>query len=266
MFIMKKIVVLVKQVPDSTEIRVDKETGTLIRAGVPSIINPDDLAGIEAALQLKEKYGVTVDVVSMGPPQATGMLRELYARGVDNCTLITDRKFAGADTCATSNTLAAALGKEGFDLIIAGRQAIDGDTAQVGPQTAERLNIPQVTYVDEIIELGESTVTVKKSLEDTEEIIEAKLPCVLTTLSGMNTPRYMNCNDIVDSFGKEVRVVTFDDLQIDASKVGLAGSPTKVHSTFTKEVSAQTETFNISAQEAAEKIAKTLKAKQLITK
>lgn len=263
---MKKIVVLVKQVPDSTEIRVDKVTGTLIRAGVPSIINPDDLAGVEAALQLKEKYGVTVDIVTMGPPQASEMLKELYARGVDNCTLITDRKFAGADTCATSSTLAAALTKIGYDLIIAGRQAIDGDTAQVGPQTAERLDIPQVTYVDEIIELKDNSVVVKKSLEDSEEILEAQLPCVLTTLSGMNEPRYMNCNDIVDSFSKEVAIMTFDDLGIDASIVGLAGSPTKVHSTFTKEVSAQTETFNVSAQETAEMIAKTLKEKQIITK
>ena len=263
---MKKIVVLVKQVPDSTEIRVDKVTGTLIRAGVASIINPDDLAGVEAALQLKEKYGATVDIITMGPPQATEMLKELYARGVDNCILITDRKFAGADTCATSSTLAAALEKNGFDLIIAGRQAIDGDTAQVGPQTAERLNIPQVTYVDEIIDLKENSVVVKKSLEDSEEILEANLPCVLTTLSGMNEPRYMNCNDIVDSFNKEVKILTFDDLGIEESKVGLAGSPTKVHHTFTKEVSAQTETFNVSAQEAAEMIAKTLKEKQIITK
>ena len=261
-----KIIVLVKQVPDSTEIRVDKVTGTLIRAGVPSIINPDDLAGVEAALQLKEKYGATVTIISMGPPQATGMLKELYARGVDECILITDRKFAGDDTCATSSTLAAALNKTGYDLIIAGRQAIDGDTAQVGPQTAERLGIPQVTYVDDIIELSDTAVTVRKSLEDSEEIIEAKLPCVLTTLSGMNEPRYMNCNDIVDSFSKEVNVMTFDDLGIDESIVGLAGSPTKVHATFTKEVSAETETFDLPAAEAAKLIAKTLKDKQIITK
>lgn len=261
-----KIVVLVKQVPDSTEIRVDKETGTLIRAGVPSIINPDDLAGVEAALQLKEKHGAMVTIISMGPPQASDMLKELYARGVDECILITDRAFAGADTCATSSTLAAALTKTGYDLIIAGRQAIDGDTAQVGPQTAERLNIPQVTYVDEIIDLNDKTVTVKKALEDSEEILEAKLPCVLTTLSGMNEPRYMNCNDIVDSFSKEVKIMTFSDLDIDASKVGLAGSPTKVHHTFTKEVSAQTETFTLPADEAAKLIATKLKEKQLITK
>ena len=136
-----KIIALVKQVPDSTEIRVDKVTGTLIRAGVPSIINPDDLAGVEEALKIKEtKDDVTVTVISMGPPQASGMLKELLARGVDECVLITDRAFAGADTCATSSTLAAAIEKIGYDLIIAGRQAIDGDTAQVGPQTAERLD------------------------------------------------------------------------------------------------------------------------------
>ena len=262
-----KIIALVKQVPDSTEIRVDKVTGTLIRAGVPSIINPDDLAGVEEALKIKEtKDDVTVTVISMGPPQASGMLKELLARGVDECVLITDRAFAGADTCATSSTLAAAIEKIGYDLIIAGRQAIDGDTAQVGPQTAERLDIPQVTYVDKIIDINDKVITVRKSLEDSEEIIEAKLPCLLTTLSGMNTPRYMNCNDIVDSFNKEVKIMTFNDLGIDASKVGLAGSPTKVHHTFTKDVTAETETYELTDGEAAKLIAKTLKEKQIITK
>ena len=261
-----KIIVLVKQVPDSTEIRVDKVTGTLIRAGVPSIINPDDLAGVEEALKIKETTGATVTVVSMGPPQASGMLKELYGRGVDECVLITDRAFAGADTCATSSTLAAAIEKLGYDLIIAGRQAIDGDTAQVGPQTAERLDIPQVTYVDKIIDINDEKITVRKSLEESEEIIEANLPCLLTTLSGMNSPRYMNCNDIVDSFSKEVKIMTFNDLGIAAEKVGLAGSPTKVHHTFTKDVTAETETYELPAAEAAKLIAKTLKEKQIITK
>ena len=138
-----KIAVLVKQVPDSTEITVDKNTGTLVRDGVPSIINPDDLAGLEAALALKDKDdSVEITVISMGPPQAKGMLQETIARGADHAVLLTDRRLGGADTCATSRTLAAALDKIGYDLIIAGRQAIDGDTAQVGPQTAERLNIP----------------------------------------------------------------------------------------------------------------------------
>ena len=261
-----KIVVLVKQVPDSTEITVDKKTGTLVRDGVPSIINPDDLAGLEAALELKDANpDVKVTVVSMGPPQAKGMLQETIARGADDAYLITDRRLGGADTCATSRTLAAALKKIGFDLIIAGRQAIDGDTAQVGPQTAERLGLPQITYVDQIIELTPEKITVKKALEE-EQILTSKMPCVLTTLSGMNKPRYMNCVDIVDSFDKPVNIMTFDDLDLDLSVVGLAGSPTKVHATFTKEVSAETKTYELSAQETAELIAKTLKEKQLITK
>lgn len=259
-----KIIVLVKQVPDSTEIRVDKETGTLIRAGVPSIINPDDLAGVEEALRLKEEKNAHVTVVTMGPPQAKEMLQELYARGVDECILITDRKFAGADTCATSATLAAALRTLEYDLILAGRQAIDGDTAQVGPQTAERLQIPQVTYVDQIIDMDEQKITVRKSWEDFDQIIEAKLPCLLTTLSGMNTPRYMNCVDIVNAFQKEVKCLTFDDLNIDESLVGLAGSPTKVHATFTKEVSNETEVFTLSAKESANKIIELLQSKQFI--
>lgn len=262
-----KIAVLVKQVPDSTEITVDKNTGTLVRDGVPSIINPDDLAGLEAALELKDKNpDVKVAVVSMGPPQAKGMLQETIARGADEAYLITDRRLGGADTCATSRTLAAALEKIGFDLIIAGRQAIDGDTAQVGPQTAERLGLPQITYVDEILEVTDSTIKVKKALEDEEQILKSTLPCVLTTLSGMNNPRYMNCNDIVDSFDKEIHIMTFDDLGLELGVVGLAGSPTKVHRTFTKDVSAETKTYTLSAQETAELIAKTLKEKQIITK
>lgn len=262
-----KIVVLVKQVPDSTEITVDKNTGTLVRDGVPSIINPDDLAGLEAALQLKDANpDVKISVVSMGPPQAKAMLQETIARGADEAYLITDRRLGGADTCATSRTLAAALKKIGFDLIIAGRQAIDGDTAQVGPQTAERLGLPQITYVDEIIDVTPEKITVKKSLEEEEQILTSTMPCVLTTLSGMNNPRYMNCNDIVDSFDKPVHIMTFDDLDLDLSVVGLAGSPTKVHATFTKDVSAETKTYDMPAQEAAELIARTLKEKQLITK
>ena len=263
-----KIIVLVKQVPDSTEIRVDKVTGALIREGVPTIINPDDLAGVEEALKIKEtRDDVTVTVISMGPPQAGGMLKELFGRGVDECILVTDRKFGGADTCATSITLAAAIEKCGaYDLIIAGRQAIDGDTAQVGPQTAERLNLPQVTYVDKIIEIANDKITVRKSLEETEEIIECSLPCVLTTLSGMNEPRYMNCNDIVDSFNKSIVTYTFDDLGIPEEKVGLKGSPTSVYRTFTKDVTAATEKFDLPANEAAALIAKTLKDKQIITK
>lgn len=264
-----KIVVLAKQVPDSTEITVDKNTGTLVRDGVPSIINPDDLAGLEAALELKDKSDdVVVEVLSMGPPQAAGMLQEAIARGADKAHLLTDRRLGGADTCATSRTLAAVLENIGYDLIIAGRQAIDGDTAQVGPQTAERLGIPQVTYVDEIIEVADDHIKVKKSLEDEEQIVTVKLPAVITTLSGMNKPRYMNCNDIVDSFSNPVEIITYDDIKdnLPLEQAGLAGSPTQVYKTFTKDVTAATETFDLPAEETGKQIAKTLAEKQLIKK
>ena len=252
-----KIVVLEKQVSDSTEITVDKKTGALIRDGVPAITNPDDLAGLEAALELKDKNPDTeVVVMTMGLPKAAEMLKEGVAMGADKGVLLTDRVLGGSDTCATSIALAAALKKVGFDLVIAGRQAIDGDTAQVGPQTAERLDIPQITYVDEILEVKEDSITVKRSLEDVEQIVTAKLPCVITTLSGMNKPRYMQCDNIVDLCKEDkIEVLTNAELGIDPETVG-----------FTKDVTDKTEVFTLSEQETADMIAKTLKEKQIITK
>ena len=261
-----KIVVCIKQVPDTKGGVKFNPDGTLDRGAMLTIMNPDDKAGLEAALRIKEQNGAEVTVLTMGLPKAEEVLREAMAMGADKGILVTDRVLGGADTWATSTTLAGALRNLDYDLIITGRQAIDGDTAQVGPQTAERLDLPQVTYVDEIIELTPEKVTVKKALEDEEQILTAKMPCVLTTLSGMNKPRYMNCNDIVDSFNNPVKIMTFDDLDLDQSVVGLAGSPTKVHATFTKDVSAETQTYNMPAKETAELIAKTLKEKQLITK
>ena len=263
-----KIVVLEKQVPDSTEITVDKKTGALIRDGVPAITNPDDLAGLEAALELKDKNPDTeVVVMTMGLPKAAEMLKEGVAMGADKGVLLTDRVLGGSDTCATSIALTAALKKVGFDLVIAGRQAIDGDTAQVGPQTAERLDIPQVTYVDEILEVKEDSITVKRSLEDVEQIVTAKLPCVITTLSGMNKPRYMQCDNIVDLCKEDkIEVLTNAELGIDPETVGFKGSPTSVKTTFTKDVTDKTEVFTLSEQETADMIAKTLKEKQIITK
>ena len=263
-----KIVVLEKQIPDSTEITVDKKTGALIRDGVPAITNPDDLAGLEAALELKDKNPDTeVVVMTMGLPKAAEMLKEGVAMGADKGVLLTDRVLGGSDTCATSTALAAALKKVGFDLVIAGRQAIDGDTAQVGPQTAERLDIPQITYVDEILEVKEDSITVKRSLEDVEQIVTAKLPCVITTLSGMNKPRYMQCDNIVDLCKEDkIEVLTNAELGIDPETVGFKGSPTSVKTTFTKDVTDKTEVFTLSEQETADMIAKTLKEKQIITK
>ncbi|QVK19074.1 electron transfer flavoprotein subunit beta/FixA family protein [Mycoplasmatota bacterium] len=259
-----RIVVLVKQVPDTTEMNVDKETGTLIRSGVPSIINPDDLAGVEEALKIKNHYGAHVTVMTMGPSQSEGMLRELLARGVDEVILVSDRKFAGADTWATSNTLSKALKTIDYDLIIAGRQAIDGDTAQVGPQTAERLQLPQVTYVSEILEVRENHIVVKKALEDCYQILKVQLPCLITTLSGMNKPRYMTCQGIWDCFNQEIKTLTFDDLSLSIGEVGLKGSPTKVKKTFTKDVTNVTEKHNLSSDDAAKFITNILKEKQIV--
>jgi len=259
------IVVLVKQVPNTTEIVVDKVTGTLIRDNVESIVNPDDLAGIEAALQLKEKLGGKVTVISMGPPQAKGMLRELLAMGCDEAVLVTDMKFAGADTWATSNTLAAVLKKMDFDLIIAGRQAIDGDTAQVGPQTAEKIGLPQITYVSEIISCDGKTIVVRKQWEKDAEEISCPLPCIITTLSEMNKPRYMNMVDLQASFDKEIRIITADEVNLPATHIGLTGSPTKVFKTFNKELTSDTEVLDLPADEAAQAILDLLKDKQIIT-
>jgi electron transfer flavoprotein beta subunit len=219
---------------------------------------------LEAALELKDKNPDTeVVVMTMGLPKAAEMLKEGVAMGADKGVLLTDRVLGGSDTCA----LAAALKKVGFDLVIAGRQAIDGDTAQVGPQTAERLDIPQITYVDEILEVKEDSITVKRSLEDVEQIVTAKLPCVITTLSGMNKPRYMQCDNIVDLCKEDkIEVLTNAELGIDPETVGFKGSPTSVKTTFTKDVTDKTEVFTLSEQETADMIAKTLKEKQIITK
>jgi len=258
------IVVLVKQVPDTTEIKIDKVNGTLIRNGIPSIINPDDQAAIECALKLKERYDAQVTILTMGPMQAVKMQREILAMGADEAILVTDRKFAGADTKATSYTIATQLSKMEYDLVIAGRQAIDGDTAQVGPQVAEILNIPQVTYVDQILNIESNKIKVRKSLEESYEIIEAKLPALITTLSEMNTLRYPRIDKIVEAHQKEIQIVTTEDLDIDLAKIGLNGSPTKVKKTYTKEISMNAEVHELEPKKASELLINILKEKQYI--
>ena len=228
------IVVCLKQVPDTTEVKIDPVKGTLIREGVPSIINPDDKNGLEEALKLKEQLDAKVTVVSMGPPQAQNALREALAMGADEAILISDRVFGGADTLATSRTIAAALKKLDYDIIFAGRQAIDGDTAQVGPEIAEHLNIPQVTYVEKVEKDGDSLV-VKRALEDGYEILRVKMPVLLTAIKELNVPRYMNVRNIFEVFNKEIKIWTADDIDIDKSLLGLKGSPTKVKRSTTKE-------------------------------
>ena len=259
------IVVCIKQVPNTNEVRLDPKTGTLIREGVPSIINPDDKAGLEAALRLKDEQGAHVTALSMGPPQADTALREALAMGADEAILVTDRAFGGADTWATAHTLAAALKKIPYDLIITGRQAIDGDTAQVGPQIAENLNISNISYA-EAIKVEGNYVTVKRQFEDRYHIVKAKMPCLITALSELNEPRYMTPGGIFDAYReKEVKILTRKDLDVKDEDIGLKGSPTRVIKTFTKSPKAAgTLVNNLNPQEAAEYMIGKLKEKFII--
>lgn len=228
------ILVCAKQVPNTNEVKIDPVKGTLIREGVESILNPDDANALEEALKLKDQYADTrVTVLSMGPPQADEMLRECLAMGADEAILISDRAFGGADTWATSNTISAAIKKAGnFDIIFAGRQAIDGDTAQVGPQIAERLGLPQVTYVQSFSIDGD-VITVQRQLENGYEVIRVKTPVLLTAVKELNKPRYMNVKGIYDAYKKEISVWGVNDIPVDQETIGLKASPTKVSRSFT---------------------------------
>ena len=259
-----KIVVCIKQVPDTTEIKLDPATGTMIRDGVPSIMNPDDKGGLEIALQLKDKYGAHVTVITMGPPQADDMLREALAMGADRAIHMSDRKFAGADTLATSNAIAGALRMLDFDLVITGRQAIDGDTAQVGPQIAEHLDLPQVTYVEDLQFDGNKTFTIRKSLEDGYQMVQVDAPCVITVLSSANKARYMSVRGIVEAYDREVEVWTYDNISVAEEKLGLKGSPTRVWKSFTKGAKAAGKVFEVEPNEAVDIIIEKLKEKFII--
>lgn len=230
-----KIIVLAKQVPDTNEVKIDPVKGTLIREGVRSILNPDDANALEAALELKDKNpDTTVSVMSMGPPQAKYMLRECLAMGADDAYLLSSRAFGGADTCATSTTLAAGVRQLGdFDIIFAGRQAIDGDTAQVGPQTARRLGVPSVSYVQKVRKAEEKTLTVERALEDGFEVIEVQKPCLLTAIKELNKPRYMSVGRIEEAYKKEITVWDEGSLHVTPDEVGLKASPTQVFRSFT---------------------------------
>ncbi|MGL5331158.1 MAG: electron transfer flavoprotein subunit beta/FixA family protein [Peptostreptococcaceae bacterium] len=228
------ILVCIKQVPDTTEVKLDPKTGTLIRDGIPSIINPDDKAGLEEALILKDKLNAKVTVLTMGPPQAKNALKEALSMGADEGILLTDRAFAGADTLATSKTLASAIKTLDYDLIIAGRQAIDGDTAQVGPQIANHLNIPSITYVEKL-EIDGDNVVVNRAFEEGYQVIKAKFPVLITTLKEMNIPRYMKVSKIYDCFNEDkIKTLTLNDIDVNIAEIGLKGSPTKVKKSFTK--------------------------------
>ena len=247
------ILVCIKQVPDTTEIRMDPKTNTLIRAGVPSTVNPFDKYALEAAVQLREALGGTVTAMTMGPAQAAQALRECYALGADRMVLVSDRRFGGADTYATSYTLAQAVrALGGFDLILCGRQAIDGDTAQVGPQVAEKLGLPQVTYAEEILEVREGALVIKRRLEHGTEVVECPIPAVVTVNASAAECRPRNAKRVMKYKGalagseiaaapespaaqraaaKEyLRIVEWAaaDVDPDPAQLGLQGSPTKV--------------------------------------
>ena len=234
-----KIIVCVKQVPDTSGKVAVNVDGTLNRASMQAITNPDDMNALEAALQLKDKTGCQVIVVTMGPLAATGMLRELMAMGADEGVLVSAREFGGSDTYATSQILAAAIkyiGLEAEDLIFCGRQAIDGDTAQVGPQLAEKLNLPQVTYAADIRKEGDC-ITVKRILEDGYMTILMKTPCMVTCIKELNKPRYMTVSGILNACSKPLTTLDYealkDDPLIDPATIGLKGSPTNIFKSFT---------------------------------
>jgi electron transfer flavoprotein beta subunit len=209
-----KVVVCIKQVPDTKGGVKFKPDGTLDRGAMLAIMNPDDKAGLEAALRLKDQYGAEVTVLTMGLPKADAVLREAFAMGADKAILVTDRVLGGADTWATSSTIAGALRNLEYDLIITGRQAIDGDTAQVGPQISEHLHIPVISYAEEIkVDEKARTVEVKRQFEDRYHIVKAKMPCLVTALSELNEPRYMTPGGIFDAFEKEVTVWGRADLK-----------------------------------------------------
>lgn len=262
-----KIVVCIKQVPDTNEVKLDPVTNTLIREGVPSIINPDDKAGLEIALRLKdENPGTEVTVLSMGPPQAEAILREAIAMGADKGILVTDRAFGGADTWATSCTIAAALEHLEYDLIVTGRQAIDGDTAQVGPQIAEHIGLPQVSYVEDL-KLNDGSLTVRRQFEDRYHIIDIKLPCLITAITELAEPRYMTIGKIFDAYKEEITMWGLEDIKdkLDLSNIGLKGSPTKVKRSYPKQGKGKGVLLtDLTADEAAQAIVAKLQEKYII--
>lgn len=228
------VVVCIKQVPDTTNVRINPETNTLIRAGVASIVNPFDMYAIEEAVRIKEKLGGKVTALTMGPPQADAVLREAIAMGADAGILVSDRAFAGSDTWATSYTLAWAIKKIGdFGIIICGKQASDGDTAQVGPGIATHLNLPQVTYVRKIHEIAADHIVAERMLDEGSEVINCPVPCVLTVVKELNEPRLPSLRGKMAAKKAELALWAAKDLECDPKGLGLEGSPTKVVRIFT---------------------------------
>ena len=228
------IIVCIKQVPETTEVRINPETNTLMREGVKAIINPFDMYAIEEGVRLKERFGGKVSVITMGPPQADAALREAISMGADEGFLVCDRAFAGSDTWATSYTLAGAIKKVGaFDIIICGKQASDGDTAQVGPGISTHLNIPQVTYVKKVEEATDKMMRLERMLEEGYEVIETSLPVLLTVVKEINEPRIPSLKGLMRAKSAKITMLTQKELDLDPQQIGLCGSPTQVVKIFT---------------------------------
>jgi len=260
-----KIIVCIKQVPDTTEVKINKETNTLIREGVASIINPFDLYAVEEGLRLREKYGGTVTVLSMGPPQVVDSLREALSMGVDEAVLLSDRAFAGADTLATSYTLARGVQKiGGFDLLICGKQAIDGDTAQVGPGLAEKLGVPHVTYVKKIHEIADGRITVERMTEEGSEKIRFPLPGLLTVVKEINEPRLPSLKGKMRAKKAEIPIWSARDVEADGERTGLQGSPTWVMKIFAPELKSSGEILQGSLEEQVEKLVHKLRETKIV--
>ncbi|MEA3328449.1 MAG: electron transfer flavoprotein subunit beta/FixA family protein [Candidatus Omnitrophota bacterium] len=254
------IIVCIKQVPETTDVRIDPGTNTLIREGVKSIINPFDMYAIEEALRLKERAGGEVTVLTMGPPQAESALREAIGLGSDKGILLSDRAFAGADTLATSYTLARAIKKLGdFNLIICGKQASDGDTAQVGPGISVHLNIPQITYVKKIEEINKDFIRAERMTEHGFEIIKSPLPCLLTVVKEINEPRISSLKGMLRAKKAEIIKWSSKDLPVEPDRIGLEGSPTQVVRIFTPPSREAGEIFSGEIHEAVDKLVEVLK-------
>jgi electron transfer flavoprotein beta subunit len=259
------IVVCLKQVPGTTEVKIDPQTNTLVRQGISSIINPFDTYAIEEGVRIKEKQGGKVYVITMGPPQAETALREAISLGADEAILLSDRAFAGADTWATAFTLSQAILKLGqYDLVICGRQTIDGDTGQVGPELAEMLGIPFIAYVSQVEEIKDGQLRVRRMTEEGHEVIEAGLPAAITVSKEINLPRLPSLRGIARSKSAKISVWGVAELGIDPARVGLSGSSTQVIKIFFPQRVCQAEILTGSAEIQAEKLIDKLKGASLI--
>jgi electron transfer flavoprotein alpha/beta subunit len=251
-----KIVVCIKQVPDTADVKINPETNTLVREGVPSIINPFDMNAIEAGLQIRDEVGGEVVALTMGPPQAEDALREAISMGVDNVILLSDRAFAGADTWATAFALAGAIKKLDADIILCGKQAIDGDTAQVGPEIAQFMDIPHIAYIRKVEEVKDGYIRVQRLMDEGYDVVESSLPVLLTAVKELNVPRMPSLKGKMVAKKAEIKKMTREDIGIEESDLGLKGSPTQVKGIFAPEIKTDRKMFEGTAEEQVNALVK----------